>query len=234
MSAGEILLWVILPYAGDRDVRRRHVVALPHRPVRLDERVDPAASSSRILGWAGPAFHYGALAAIGGHVIGLLIPKSFTDAVGISESTYRWFSAIAGAIAGAVCVVGFLGLVYRRATNARVRRTTSRTDLLVYFLLAVLIGIGCWLTFAHNLLTTTPTTTATRSRRGGARCSSCSPTSTRRAGRDDDLPGARDRRLGVLGAVPVQPPRARVEHPAAVPRPPVHPLPPPLRRSAAR
>ena len=50
-------------------------------------------------------------------MIGLLIPKSFTEAVGMSESTYRWFSAIAGAVAGAVCVVGFVGLVYRRATN---------------------------------------------------------------------------------------------------------------------
>jgi len=110
----------------------------------------------KILGWAGPAFHYGALAAVGGHVIGLLIPKSFTEAVGMSESTYRWFSAIAGAIAGAVCVVGFAGLVYRRATNARVRRTTSRTDLLVYFLLVVLIGMGCWMTFAHNLITESP------------------------------------------------------------------------------
>ena len=46
----------------------------------------------KILGWAGPAFHYGALAAVGGHVIGLMIPKSLTEAIGMSESTYRWFS----------------------------------------------------------------------------------------------------------------------------------------------
>ena len=50
-------------------------------------------------------------------MIGLMIPKSFTEAVGMSEHTYRWFSAIAGAVAGAVCVVGFVGLVYRRTTN---------------------------------------------------------------------------------------------------------------------
>jgi nitrate reductase gamma subunit len=85
-----------------------------------------------------------------------MIPKSLTDAIGMSESTYRWFSAIAGAVAGAITVVGFVGLVYRRITNVRVRRTTSRTDLLVYFLLVVLIGLGCWMTFAHNLITATP------------------------------------------------------------------------------
>jgi respiratory nitrate reductase gamma subunit len=110
----------------------------------------------KILGWASPVFHYGALAAIGGHVVGLMVPKSLTEAIGMSENTYRWFSAIAGGVAGAVVVVGFVGLVYRRATNARVKRATTRTDMVVYFLLTVLIGLGCWMTFAHNLLTASP------------------------------------------------------------------------------
>ncbi|MET0817090.1 MAG: respiratory nitrate reductase subunit gamma [Solirubrobacteraceae bacterium] len=155
MSAGEILLWIILPYVAIATFLVGHWWRY-----RVDQFGWTSHSTQifehKILGWAGPAFHYGALAAVGGHVIGLLIPKSFTEAIGMSESTYRWFSAIAGAIAGAVCVVGFAGLVYRRATNARVRRTTSRTDLLVYFLLVVLIGMGCWMTFAHNLITESP------------------------------------------------------------------------------
>jgi respiratory nitrate reductase gamma subunit len=155
MSAGAILLWVILPYAAVATF----VVGTWWR-YRADQFGWTSASTQlfeqRILGWAGPAFHYGALAAVGGHVIGLMIPRSFTEAVGVSESTYRWFSAIAGAVAGAVCVIGFAGLVYRRSTNARVRRSTSRTDLLVYFLLVVLIGLGCWMTFAHNLITSSP------------------------------------------------------------------------------
>jgi respiratory nitrate reductase gamma subunit len=155
MSAGEVLLWIILPYAAVATF----AVGLWWR-YRADQFGWTSGSTQlfeqKILGWAGPAFHYGALLAIGGHVIGLMIPKSFTEAIGMSESTYRWFSAIAGAVAGAICIVGFVGLVYRRITNVRVRRTTSRTDLLVYFLLVVLIGLGCWLTFAHNLITATP------------------------------------------------------------------------------
>lgn len=155
MSAGEILLWVILPYAAVATF----LVGLWWR-YRADQFGWTSGSTQifeqKILGWAGPAFHYGALMAIGGHVIGLLIPSSFTEAIGMSENTYRWFSAIAGAVAGAICVVGFAGLVYRRVTNVRVRRTTSRTDLAVYFLLVVLIGLGCWLTFAHNLITASP------------------------------------------------------------------------------
>ena len=155
MSAGEILLWIILPYAAVATF----VVGTWWR-YRADQFGWTSGSTQlfeqKILGWAGPAFHYGALLAIGGHVIGLMIPKAFTEAIGMSESTYRWFSAIAGAVAGAICVVGFAGLVYRRATNVRVRRTTSRTDLLVYFLLTVLIALGIWMTFAHNLITASP------------------------------------------------------------------------------
>jgi nitrate reductase gamma subunit len=37
-----------------------------------------------------------------------------------------------------------------------VRRTTSRTDIAVYFLLTVLIVMGVWMTFGYNLLTKQP------------------------------------------------------------------------------
>jgi respiratory nitrate reductase gamma subunit len=155
MSAGDILLWIIFPYIAVTAFLVGHWWRY-----RTDQFGWTSASTQllerRILGWASPTFHYGVLAATGGHVIGLMVPKSFTEAVGMSENTYRWFSAIAGAVAGAIVVVGFVGLVYRRSTNPRVRRATTRTDLLVYFLLTVLIGLGCWMTFGHNLLTKSP------------------------------------------------------------------------------
>jgi respiratory nitrate reductase gamma subunit len=155
MSAGEILLWIIFPYVAITTFLVGHWWRY-----RTDQFGWTSASTQllerRILGWASPAFHYGALMAVGGHIIGLMVPKSLTEAIGMSENTYRWFSAIAGAVAGAVVVVGFIGLVYRRATNPRVRRATTRTDMLVYLLLTVLIGLGCWMTFGHNLLTSSP------------------------------------------------------------------------------
>jgi len=155
VSAGDILLWVILPYVA----LATFVVGHWWR-YRFDQFGWTSASTQlferKILGWAGPAFHYGALLAVGGHVIGLLVPKSLTEGIGMSENTYRWFSAIAGAIAGLICLVGFVGLVYRRVTNVRVRRVTSRTDLAVYLLLTVLILMGIWMTFGYNLLTKEP------------------------------------------------------------------------------
>jgi respiratory nitrate reductase gamma subunit len=155
MSAGKVLLWIIFPYVaiavfvvGHWWRYRRDQFEWTSRSTQLLDR--------RILGWASPMFHYGALAAVGGHIIGLCIPYSVTDSLGITEHTYRWFSAIAGAIAGAVTLIGFIGLVYRRLTSDRVRRSTTRTDYVTYLLLTVLIVMGCWMTFGHNLATNAP------------------------------------------------------------------------------
>jgi respiratory nitrate reductase gamma subunit len=155
MSAGKTLLWIIIPYVaiavfvvGHWWRYHRDQFAWTSRSTQLLDR--------RVLGWASPMFHYGALAAVGGHIIGLCIPLSWTDAVGIHEHTYRWIAAIAGGIAGAVTLIGFLGLVYRRATSDRVRRSTTRIDIFTYGLLTVLILLGCWMTFAHNLATNAP------------------------------------------------------------------------------
>ena len=155
MSAGEILLWVILPYVAMTVFVVGHVWRYRSGQFSWSAR-STQILDRQVLGWASPLFHYGALAAIGGHVIGLCVPASLTEALGISESTYRWFAAIAGAVAGAATLIGFAGLVYRRATSDRVRRSTTRMDLATYFLLTVLIVMGCWMTFGYNLATASP------------------------------------------------------------------------------
>ncbi|MGH2931055.1 MAG: respiratory nitrate reductase subunit gamma, partial [Solirubrobacteraceae bacterium] len=155
MSAGKILLWIIIPYlaiatfvVGHWWRYRSGQFSWTTRSTQLLDR--------RILGWASPMFHYGALACIGGHLLGLCIPASVTAAVGIDEHAYRWIAAIAGGIAGAVTLIGFFGLIYRRITSDRVRRNTTRIDFLTYLLLVALIGLGCWMTFAHSLFTSAP------------------------------------------------------------------------------
>jgi nitrate reductase gamma subunit len=155
VSAGKVLLWIILPYVaittfvvGHWWRYRRDQFAWTSRSTQLLDR--------SVLGWASPMFHYGALAAVGGHIVGLCIPQSLTEALGISESAYRWFSAIAGGVAGAVTLIGFVGLVYRRTTSPRVRRATTRVDIVTYLLLTVLIVMGCWMTFGYNLASHSP------------------------------------------------------------------------------
>ena len=90
-------------------------------------------------------FHFGALAAIGGHVLGILIPHAWTDAVGISEGTYHVLAAAGGLVAGAAATLDFVVLLARRIRFPRVRVTTTRWDLVTFFLLAfgIVTGMIC-------------------------------------------------------------------------------------------
>lgn len=151
MNLWPIFLWVVLPYVSLTLFVAGHVWRYRHdqfgwtsRSTQLFER--------RWLAWGSNMFHYGALAAIGGHLMGMLIPNWLTSAVGISETTYRLVSAAAGSTAGVVCVVGFGILVVRRAYFPRVRRTTSPVDVATYLLLALVIVLGLVETVAVNTL----------------------------------------------------------------------------------
>jgi nitrate reductase gamma subunit len=106
---------------------------------------------SRTLRYASNIFHLGVLAAIGGHVLGILIPISWTRAVGVPDESYHVLSAVGGITAGTAVIVGLLLLIYRRARFARVRVTTTRMDLLVFALLAIGIATGMWATLDSNL-----------------------------------------------------------------------------------
>ena len=156
MSAGNILLWVILPYVAITTFALGHVWRYRNDQFGWGSR-STQLLDRRVLGWASPLFHYGALAAIGGHVIGMCIPESVTEAAGISESFYRWFAGIAGGLAAVATVIGLGGLLYRRATSDRVRQTTTRMDMLTYSLLTVLIVLGTWMTLGFTLFTDDPT-----------------------------------------------------------------------------
>ena len=46
---------------------------------------------------AGPMFHLGLVMALGGHVIGVLIPKFMTEAAGIDEHLYHMIALGGGA-----------------------------------------------------------------------------------------------------------------------------------------
>ncbi len=155
MNSGEILLWMILPYVAVTTFAVGHWWRYRNDQFAWTSRSTQLLDGS-VLGWASPAFHYGALAAIGGHVIGVCIPPSVTSGVGITEGFYRWFAGIAGGLAGLVTLVGFVGLVYRRATSDRVRRSTTRLDYVTYLLLTVLILLGVAMTLFHTLATSSP------------------------------------------------------------------------------
>jgi nitrate reductase gamma subunit len=89
-------------------------------------------------------------AVFAGHLIGLLVPRSWTAAVGINDAAYRLISATAGTLAGCIMLVGLVLLVARRAVLRQ--QTTTIMDVAMYAVLTVVVLLGIWATVGVNLL----------------------------------------------------------------------------------
>ena len=108
---------------------------------------------NRLLRIGSPLFHFGMLGVVGGHIIGLLVPESWTEAVGISERGYHVVAVAGGLLAGLAALVGMVILIYRRRTVGPVFSATTVMDKVMYAFLAVVIVLGMWNTIAGSLFT---------------------------------------------------------------------------------
>ncbi|MDQ2623373.1 MAG: respiratory nitrate reductase subunit gamma, partial [Actinomycetota bacterium] len=140
-SVPAIAVYEVLPYvaltigiAGLVWSRRSNQFSWTARSTELLE--------GRVLRYASIIFHLGVLAAIGGHVIGILIPRSWTDAVGISETAYHVLAIVTGAIAGFCTLAGLAILIYRRRTVGPVFSATTKNDKFMYVVLTATILFG--------------------------------------------------------------------------------------------
>jgi nitrate reductase gamma subunit len=147
----DTVLWVIFPYVCLAIFVFGHVWRYQYDKFGWTTR-SSQLYESRLLRWGSPLFHFGILFVFLGHVLGLGIPKSWTEAVGISEDLYHLMSIVLGAIAGAATLVGMVILIYRRRTTGPVFSATTRMDKLMYLVLAVVIVLGLANTVGANML----------------------------------------------------------------------------------
>ena len=141
MSASEILLWVVLPYVtiavfitGTLWRYRYDKFGWTTRSSQLYER--------KLIRIASPIFHIGILAVLLGHVMGLLIPESWTNAAGLSEDAYHLMAVGIGFVAGACTLFGVAMLIYRRRTTGAVLAATTKNDKTMYVFLVAAICLG--------------------------------------------------------------------------------------------
>ena len=141
MSALDAVLWGVLPYVT--------LVLLVGGTVwryRYDQFGWTTRSSalyeSRLLRIGSPLFHFGILVVVVGHVIGLVIPRSWTEAAGLSQEAYHVQAILLGGIAGVCTLVGVAILVYRRRTTGPVFMATTKNDKLMYAVLVAAIVVG--------------------------------------------------------------------------------------------
>ncbi len=137
----DVLLWGIVPY-----LMAAVLVGGTVWRYRYDKFGWTTRSSelyeSRLLRIGSPLFHFGLLVVIVGHVIGLIIPKSLTDALGLSQEAYHIQALILGTVAGLSTLAGIGILIYRRRTTGPVFRATTRNDKLMYLVLVAAIVAG--------------------------------------------------------------------------------------------
>ena len=79
-----------------------------------------------------------------GHGIGLLIPKTCTNALSPSPHAYHVQALTLGAIAGLATLPGVAILIYRRRTTGPVSMgTTTRDNRYMYVVSVAAVGMGC-------------------------------------------------------------------------------------------
>ena len=148
-STLDLLLWVVLPYMVLAVFVLGHVWRF-----RADRFGWTTRSSqiyeSKLLAIGSPMFHFGIIGIFVGHVVGLGIPKSWTQFVGITDHMYHLMAVTIGLAAAVACVGGLLILIYRRRTNTRVFGATTAGDKLMYLLLAATILCGVLATVVHT------------------------------------------------------------------------------------
>lgn len=150
VTVWETLLWGALPYV----TFAIFVVGLVWR-YRYDKFGWTTRSSElyerRLLRLGSPLFHFGLIFVILGHVGGLVIPRSWTESVGISEGIYHAAATVLGTIAAVMLLSGLVILIYRRRTTGAVFKATTRNDKFMYVVLSAVALAGTYATVRNQI-----------------------------------------------------------------------------------
>ena len=144
-------LWIIVPYICLTSLVVGHIWRFRYDKFGWTSR-SSELYEKRLLSIASPLFHFGMLGVIGGHVVGLLVPESWTANVGISEHTYHVVALTLGTVAGIAAALGLVLLVYRRRMTPSVFKVTSPMDKVMFLVLGSVMLFGLLNTIGVGLL----------------------------------------------------------------------------------
>ncbi|WAX58703.1 respiratory nitrate reductase subunit gamma [Jatrophihabitans cynanchi] len=145
-----VFLWVIVAYLSIAIFIGGHIWRYRYDKFGWTTR-SSQLYENRLLRLGSPLFHFGILLVILGHVGGILIPESATDAIGISEDAYHAAAVTLGAISGFMTLAGIAILIYRRRTTGPVFSATTRNDKGMYVLLVATLVAGLATTVLGNI-----------------------------------------------------------------------------------
>jgi nitrate reductase gamma subunit len=151
MTPLDFLLWVAFPYIAAATFVVGHILRY-----RFDQFGWTSRSSqtyeNRLLRWGSPMFHYGMIMVIGGHVVGLFIPKPWLEFFGVTEHIYHLGATWMGSVAAVLTIAGLIILIIRRRLVTRVHLATTVMDKVMYIFLGGTILFGTIATVLHQVL----------------------------------------------------------------------------------
>ncbi len=94
------------------------------------------------LRWGSNLFHLGIIALFFTHLFGLLTPPEVYHALGLSTEAKQEMAIVVGAILGLVCLAGLVLLIWRRASEPRLRATSRTSDWLTLIWILIVLSLG--------------------------------------------------------------------------------------------
>jgi len=86
-------------------------------------------------------FHVGIIFVLCGHFVGLLMPEALYHHF-ISSADKQLLAMVSGGFFGVLCLIGLVMLIHRRLTDARVRASSSRSDVMILLVLLAQLVLG--------------------------------------------------------------------------------------------
>ena len=137
----DLFLFAALPYVAVVLFVGVSVQRYRHNPYSFSSLSSQFLESKRLF-WGSVPFHIGVIVLFFRAPGRLLFPRQVV--IWNSVPARLFILETTAMIAALLCLVGIVGLMYRRATSSRLRATTSTADLVVYALLLFQIGTGLW------------------------------------------------------------------------------------------
>lgn len=150
MNTTQILLWVALPYVCAAVFIIGHIWRYRYDKFGWTTR-SSQSYENRLLRWGSPMFHLGILMVIAGHVVGLLVPREWLYAIGISEEIYHIGATVLGTAAAVLTLAGLGILIFRRRMVPAVFLATTVMDKIMYVLLGATLLFGTAATVVHQV-----------------------------------------------------------------------------------
>lgn len=144
----EQFLWIVLPYIIITIFIGGHIYRYQHDQFGWTSKSSELLEK-KMLRLGSNLFHWGIIFVFFGHVMGLIIPVSVYEAMGVDEHTYHLIALTGGVPAGIAATIGIIILYYRRMTVKRLVATSSKGDWASLFFLTIVILSGMSATFLN-------------------------------------------------------------------------------------